>query len=95
MDVLDADELEFNIGVIVFIFVAFSCSPVGDCIQLERHLLHRQNILFEEQSSFLKKASVVLQKCLWHNIDRGSRAHSQDVFEASVVSTSSWQNSVC
>lgn len=43
VDVLDADELEFNVGVVVFVFVAFSCSSVCDCIQLERHLYH-QNI---------------------------------------------------
>lgn len=45
MDVLDADELEFNVGVVVFIFVAFSRSSVCDCIQLERHLINRQNKL--------------------------------------------------
>lgn len=35
MDVLDADELELYVGVIIFIFVAFSCSSVGDGIQLK------------------------------------------------------------
>ena len=35
VDVLDTDELEFNVGVVVFVFVAFSCSSVCDCIQLK------------------------------------------------------------
>lgn len=63
MDVLDADELEFNVGVVVFIFVAFSCSSVCDCIQLERHLIDRQNILKKKHG---------LRKCMLHNIDHGS-----------------------
>lgn len=58
MDVLDADELEFNIGVIVFIFVAFSCSPVCNCIQLERHLLRHQHILSEEEDNFKNKVRL-------------------------------------
>lgn len=36
VDVLNADELEFNVGVIVFVFVALSCSPVCKCVQLEK-----------------------------------------------------------
>lgn len=32
VDVLDADELEFDVGVVVFILVAFSGSSVCDCI---------------------------------------------------------------
>lgn len=36
VDVLNADELEFNVGVIVFIFVALSCSPVCERVQLEK-----------------------------------------------------------
>lgn len=39
MDVLNADELELYVGVIVFIFVAFSRSPVCDRVQLERHMI--------------------------------------------------------
>lgn len=35
VDVLNADELEFNVGVVVFIFVALSCSPVCERVQLE------------------------------------------------------------
>lgn len=50
MDVLDADELEFNVGVVVFVFVALSCSSVRDGIQLEGHLLSSRKIL-EEQNS--------------------------------------------
>lgn len=36
VDVLNADELEFNVGVIVFVFIALSCSPVCKCVQLEK-----------------------------------------------------------
>lgn len=32
VDVLYADELKFDIGVVVFILVTFSCSSVCDCV---------------------------------------------------------------
>lgn len=76
MDVLDADELEFNIGVIVFIFVAFSCSPVRNCIQLERHVLHRQNILSEEQNNFYT-ILIVVHKHIARMFSRFSCEHIQ------------------
>lgn len=82
MDVLDADELELNVGIVVFIFVAFSCSSVCDCIQLERHLIHCQNILFQEENN--KKTWIYTNisyiKLIWIQ-----QAHSQDVFKAFAV----------
>lgn len=66
MDVLYADELEFNVGIIVFIFITFSCSSVCDGIQLQRHMINCQNMLFQEQNN---KNSIILHKCLLHNID--------------------------
>lgn len=36
VDVLDADELQFDVGVVVLVLIAFSSRPVGHRIQLER-----------------------------------------------------------
>lgn len=89
MDVLDANELEFNVGVVVFIFVAFSCSSVSNCIQLQRHLINRQNTLF----TIIFKKCMILHKC-YVILIMAQRAHGQDVFKAFAVSTCSWQNAV-
>lgn len=56
VDVLDADELEFDVGVVVFILVAFSGSSVCDCIQLQRKELNHQNMRLEEQKNEKKTA---------------------------------------
>ena len=50
MDVLDADELEFDVGIVVLVLVAFSRSSVCDCIQLIR-----QNIICHEEIHSKKK----------------------------------------
>lgn len=39
MDVLDPNKLEFDVGVVVFVFIPFSCSSVCDRIQLEKKIL--------------------------------------------------------
>lgn len=40
MDVLDADELEFNVGIIVLVFISLPCSSVRDGIQLQRNTIY-------------------------------------------------------
>lgn len=49
VDVLNADELEFNVGVIVFVFIALSRSPVCECVQLEKtsgtHFFRRSRVI--------------------------------------------------
>lgn len=37
VDVLDADELQFNVRVVILILIAFSCCPIGHRIQLHTH----------------------------------------------------------
>ena len=76
VDVLYADELEFDVGVVVFILVAFSGSSVCDCIQLQRHALNHQNILLEER----KKTTTKKTSC-YAILMIVQQAHSQDVFE--------------
>lgn len=45
MDVLDADELEFNVGVVVFVLIAFARRPVGDRVELRQTFQNMLNIL--------------------------------------------------
>lgn len=35
VDVFDADKLEADVGVVVLVFVAFTCCPISQCIQLQ------------------------------------------------------------
>lgn len=60
MDVLNADELEFNIGVVVFVFIAFPRRPVGDRVQLHQTF---QNISFLPFFFLLKIPGIVRHKC--------------------------------
>lgn len=78
MDVLDADELEFYIGVVVFVFVAFSCSSVCDRIQLERHLINHQSMLCQEQNN--KKRGFTQISLCYIILIGVQQAHSQEVF---------------
>lgn len=37
VDVFNAHELEFDVGVVIFVLIAFPCSSVRNRIQLETH----------------------------------------------------------
>lgn len=82
VDVLDADELELNVGVIVFVFIAFSCSPVCKRIQLERRHFSGKSVYFKGQACYRPQShrrcvseTFVVSASSWHGAAWEHKAH--------------------